>query len=108
MYTRASLTDILARKSERVGQVGEDVRVAVGSMEFKLNASQLTAFDINEPCCRMQRSTYRIRPELSACATCSQLYLRIDSNAQGSVRHGDESCVLHNTNYEAFDPPCVS
>jgi len=66
MYTRASLTDILARKSERVGQVGEDsrrptcpargnlnaprhadfraevgeeVRVAVGPMEFKLNAT---------------------------------------------------------------------
>ena len=67
MYTRASLTDILARKSARVGQVGrqvgedrracpargklnaprhaaqdplaevgEDVRVGVGRMEFKL------------------------------------------------------------------------
>jgi len=66
VYTRASLTDILARKSARVGQVGEDpracpargklnaprhadfrtrilaaevgedVRVGVGPMEFKL------------------------------------------------------------------------
>ena len=42
VYTRASLTDILARKSARVGQVGgqvgEDVRirVSVGPMEFKL------------------------------------------------------------------------
>jgi len=31
VYTRASLTDILARKiAPRVGQVGEDVRVGVG------------------------------------------------------------------------------
>ena len=43
VYTRVSLTDILARKSARVGQVGgqvgEDVRVGVGigPMEFKLN-----------------------------------------------------------------------
>jgi len=50
VFTRASLTDILARKSARVGQVGgqvgeycrakvgEDVRVGVGvgPMEFKL------------------------------------------------------------------------
>ena len=65
MCTRASLTDNLARKSARVGrvggqvgedcracpargkppredlraEVGEDVRVGVGPMEFKLNTS---------------------------------------------------------------------
>ena len=41
MRPRASLTDNLARKSARVGRVGghvgEDVRVGVGAMEFKLN-----------------------------------------------------------------------
>jgi len=44
-YTRASLTDILARKSARVGQVGEDVcvgvGVCVGPVEFQLNLSTI-------------------------------------------------------------------
>ena len=73
MYTRASPTDILARKSAHVGQksadfvgklnrptavraaahedphaeVGEEVRVGVVPMEFKLNTTVMIVFSVN-------------------------------------------------------------
>ena len=40
MYTRASLTDILARKIARVGQVGEDPRACTARGERSWQAEQ--------------------------------------------------------------------
>ena len=99
VYTRASLTDIIARKIARVGQVGEDVLVGVGvgAVECQLNATyqcqlwvsrrtrcRLKSFDRAATSCHRD-VTWRV-----ACTAHNEPCLRHTSPYLISVRHSSQ------------------